>query len=99
MVAAGIDVDELKLEKDEARQLAEGIGNVASHYSVEVNPKVLAWVGLAGIIGAIYGPRIVAIRTRKALEKKAPKSEEARPSNVAVMPNFNPPNSFQSGMQ
>lgn len=90
MLAAGFDVEEMALDKEEAKQLAEGIGNVAQHYAVEVNPKVLAWAGLAGVIGAIYGPRFAAIRMKKKAKSKKGEAEQ-EPSNApANVMAFNP---------
>jgi hypothetical protein len=94
MAAAGFNNDVWKLDKVEAKELAESIGNVASHYAVEVNPKFVAWAGLLGVIGAIYGPRIALMRVAKP-KKGEPQKEEVQvtPANVTpIVPQpFIPP--------
>jgi hypothetical protein len=83
-MSKAFDFPELELEKSEAKLLADGITTVAAQYTVEVNPRVVAWAGLCGILGTIYGTRIAAWRMRKMLEKKTgekePESHE--PANV-----------------
>jgi hypothetical protein len=88
-VSKALDFDELALDRDEAKMLADGISTVAAQYTVEVNPKVVAWAGLCGIIGAVYGPRIAAYRVRKALEKKGGEKETQNNEPATVVP-FDP---------
>ena len=57
----------LKLDDDEATQIAEASANVASHYNVPISPVAQAWIGLAGTIGAIYFAKVSAIRLSKSM--------------------------------
>lgn len=88
MTVSGIaDVPELEISKDESKAMAEAIAEVASHYNATLDPKVMAWVGFAGAMGAVYGPRVAAIRLRKSMEK----SNGKNPNNLSVIkPNAGP---------
>lgn len=90
MIHAGISgatgVDELALDRTESKLLAESVAEVQSFYGNTLDPKIVAWVGLIGVAGSIYGPRIAAIKLRKTLEneqKKADKIAERSMANVA----------------
>jgi hypothetical protein len=76
-------IDELKIDKEESALMSEALAEVASHYNVAVDPKVLAWLGFAGVMGTIYGPRIGAWKMRRSAEKKG---TPVRASNVVPMP-------------
>jgi hypothetical protein len=64
-------VDELEIDNEEAKLLAAAVAEVSSHYNVVIDPKTVAWVGLAGVLGAVYAPRIASFKMRKMMEKKA----------------------------
>jgi hypothetical protein len=79
MLAKLIDWDELILDDDEARKLSDGLKEVAKHYTMEMDPKKLAWMNLSMIAGGIYGPRIIsAWRENKKKEAERPR-EVAQP--------------------
>lgn len=59
---------ELKLSDDESNRIASAAADVAKHYNIEADPKIIAWVGLGGTCIAIYGPRMYMISERKAKE-------------------------------
>jgi hypothetical protein len=90
-----------ELEPEEAKALAEGMTNVANHYSMTVDPKTVAWIALFGTLFAIYGPRIGALvvhNASKTVQKKAVVMPEGanmptpiRPVEVAP---FMPPQQF-----
>lgn len=89
---------EFELDPDEAKMLSENMVNVASQYSVEVNPKYMAWLALCGCLIAIYGPRIGAAAIRKNAKKNPQKvaEEPQQPGMLRPVPvaPFNPPQSF-----
>ncbi len=80
-------VDELEIDNEEAAMLSQAVTEVAAHYSVAIDPKVMAWIGFAGVAGAIYGPRIGAYKLRKSIEKgSAAKETKANPVVPATAP-------------
>jgi len=95
-------VPELKIEQDEARQLAEAVAKVNEYYDTAIDPKMMAWVGLFAVCGKIYGPRIVVWNIRrvasrpklqpfKAAPQRAPETapkQMATPANVITDPAF-----------
>lgn len=88
-------VEEMKLDNDEAKMIAEALANVQQHYSVVVDPKYLAWMGLIGVCVTIYAPRIgVLIMTKKAQNKKQvqnnPAENVTQMHKPVEMPAFNP---------
>lgn len=74
MVAGFADIPEIEISKEESALMAEAIAEVASHYNATLDPKAMAWFGFAGAMGAVYGPRVAAIRLRKAMEKSGGKN-------------------------
>lgn len=70
MGAQILKTPELEIDQKEAALLSRHMAEVASHYNVEIDPKVMAWVGFFGACGAIYGPRIAAFRIRKNMERE-----------------------------
>jgi hypothetical protein len=65
MLASALAVPELELTEDEAHKIAVAGADVAKHYSVELDPKTVAWVQLGMVCGSIYGSRAVAIYFRR----------------------------------
>lgn len=86
LMASRALIPELELDADESKLLADAVTEVASHYSVVVDPKVVAWAGLLGVCGSIYGPRVAAWKMRTTMENKAPRASVK--SNSAVPNNF-----------
>lgn len=65
---------EFALQPVEAKKLAEAIGTVQSHYpQAQIDPKIMAWIGLAMTGGMIYAPRIARM-AKKRRETPAPKT-------------------------
>jgi len=62
MLAGMVNVEELALEKEEAKMLAESVVEVGAFYNMEVPAKAAAWTNLIMVAGALYGPRIVVAR-------------------------------------
>jgi hypothetical protein len=76
MLAGMTKTQELMLSQDEAKSLSVASANVARHYDVGASQVMLDWTALAMCIGAIYGPRIIAIRINNAVRRpQKPKSE------------------------
>lgn len=71
MGAAALKVPELMLSKEEAGNLAKAIDNVQQHYPIVADPKMLAWVNLAAVVGATYIPRIIVASKRTKVSKPA----------------------------
>lgn len=67
MAAKFTGIGELEIDNAEAKILSDAIANVASHYNTTVDPKIMAWVGLVGVAGAVYGPRFAAYRIRSSI--------------------------------
>jgi len=89
-LAIGLKCEEIALDDKDAKLLAESIGNVTQHYHATVDPKTLAWLGLAGVIGAIYVPRVMALmatRKNQKDDKRRPVERSEGPTNVME---FNP---------
>jgi hypothetical protein len=71
-LAKGLEVSELELAEDEAKQLASAMTRVTECYDTKFNPKVMAWTNLSLMLGSIYGPRFWAIKNRKDAEAAKP---------------------------
>lgn len=67
---AAIMVPELELDESESKKLAKAIEGVTDQYKLTLDPKVSAYIDLATVCGIIYGPRAVALYTRKKTEQK-----------------------------
>lgn len=65
-----LDVEELALDPEEAKDLSEGIVEVGKHYRMDFDPKKVAIAELLIVAGNIYGTRIMAYRLRRNAEKK-----------------------------
>lgn len=76
MGAAILHVDELALDAEEAKKLADAIREVAKHYPMGIDPKKIAVANLAIVATGIYGTRAVAIY------KRAGKARQPRPMAV-----------------
>jgi hypothetical protein len=73
MAAGAFDTPELALDDDEAKQIANATAEVAKHYSVNIDPKTLAWMNFGWAVSCVYGSRVVAITMRRRNEKEAAK--------------------------
>lgn len=69
-VAARAKEDALKLDEDEATQVAEAVANVGKHYDVPISPVTQAWVALGMTVGGIYAAKIAAIKLKNSNVKK-----------------------------
>jgi hypothetical protein len=60
---------EIKLEADEAEELARDIVNCMREFGFSVSGKFAALIGLASTAAAVYAPRAVMIIQRKKMER------------------------------
>lgn len=83
-MAGAFIAPELAIEESEAKELTAALAEVNSFYGQTVDPKVIAWMGLIGVAGKVYGPRVGAFMLRRDMEKRAaPKPEPGfRPTVV-----------------
>lgn len=79
MAAGFIGAQELNIDDDESKTLAAAVAGVAAHYNVTANPKTVAWVNLATALGMVYGPRVAAIRLRRAAGRKDTAAKKSSP--------------------
>lgn len=71
MAANFTNTEELSLDEDEAKALGEATVRVAQEYDMPMpDAKTMAWVNLAKVLSVVYGPRVGAIRMRKAQERR-----------------------------
>jgi hypothetical protein len=82
-IAKIVSMPEMELDNEEAKKLSAAAVNVARFYNVEVDPKILAWVALIGVMGSLYIPRITAAAMRKKMDKE-PKTPSVQ-ANVQPM--------------
>jgi hypothetical protein len=71
----------LEISKDEAEKLATAMIGVMKYHSINVSPGTLAWIQLAGVSAAVYGPRVAI----SMAARKTAKSEKAAPGPVAPL--------------
>ena len=84
MAASALKVDELALDEEEAKVLGDAVNEVASHYDITPDPKIMAWAGLIGVCASVYGPRVMAYKIRTASDKKDRKElKKPMPQKVA----------------
>lgn len=96
MLAALTSTEELGIDKDEAKTLAEAAAAVGRHYDMNVPAKTVDWYNLIMVAGTVYGPRISFLiskgRNRRAPAPKVetiidvPKPLKARPAAPAPAP-------------
>ena len=55
-----LEAPEWEITEDEAAKLGKAVARVNAVYGgLVVSPKVSAWINLATVAGAIYGPRLI----------------------------------------
>lgn len=66
-----LSTPELQLSEDEGKKLGAAVARVNAEYgNIILPPKTAAWINLAMVGGAIYGPRVIAMKNN-AKKKKA----------------------------
>jgi hypothetical protein len=85
MGASFLKIEELAIDKDEAKNLASAVNQVKELYDIPMlDEKTEAWVNLAMPCGFIYGPRIVAHR----MNANRKKQESAKRASVTGVDHF-----------
>lgn len=74
---------ELELSEEEGDKFMKSAQHVLRHYSVKTTQKTMDTIALMGCVAGIYGPRIVAIRIRKTMERE--EAERARNPGASVI--------------
>ena len=82
MLAMQLQTPEIAIEESEGEQFMKAAQRVMRHYSVTATQKSLDAVALFGVALGMYGPRIAAIRFRKAQER----AEAKTPRRPTVVP-------------
>lgn len=84
---------------DEGTKLAQALKNLGAQYNVNPNPAVMAWLQLAGVSVAIYGPRIaLAVAARKATEaQQKARQQSPIPTSPVTMTTQSPQQGQQAG--
>lgn len=72
---------EFDLTTEEGRKLAGAVGRMSKLYDDKFNPKAVAWVDLLSTCGMIYGPRIITLRMRMAMEGQNNQPKQPVPIN------------------
>lgn len=90
----------LAVTLDEARALAKASKEVLSHYKINPNPKVMAWIQFAGVAGVIYGKRLIDALADRAKQKAAQAKPVVTPGPKEPMTQGGegmPPSEFPTG--
>lgn len=77
---------ELIIGPDEAKNLAKAVQNLMKHYSINVSPKTVALMQLAGVAAAVYAPRAIMIANRKGKEAQHKKQAQNPMSGFTPSP-------------
>lgn len=75
MLAAVVGAPEMALDKEESKMLGDAIATVNSYYNSVLDPKVVAWINLGGVVAAVYGPRAFMLRQRFRDRKPKPPTQ------------------------
>jgi len=51
----------VEIDNDEAKLLSSGVNGVMEQYKIKINEKMAAILNLCNALGAVYGPRAIAI--------------------------------------
>jgi hypothetical protein len=82
LMARIFDTPELELNDDESRKYAEALAKVSALYDDKFNPKVVAWMDLLCVTGAIYAPRVIAVNARTKAERSKNRTVNVMPINA-----------------
>ena len=92
MGASALAVPELAMSREQSKDVADAIAEVAKHYNFGVDPKTIAWFNLSCVLGGHWvGAGIVAYRRESSKPKPVVvPSVRPQPSPVITMPNADP---------
>lgn len=57
------------ITQEQGDAMVEAVTNVLAQYKIKPNPKVAAWLSLAGVMGIVYVPKVIAVRQIIAIRK------------------------------
>jgi len=69
----------LSIDKAEGDMLANATANMLAQFDITPDPKTQAIIGMIMACGAVYGPRVMLYRMRKAQER-----QETQPGTAGV---------------
>lgn len=69
--------NELAIDENEAKMLAESIVNVAREYDLSMSGKTGAMIQLIGVAAMVYMPRLISINERKKHHNVIPIDQQA----------------------
>lgn len=85
---------EFEIDKPEADLLAGALTELNRFYGKTIDPKLIAWMGVIGVCGKVYGPRVAAYGIRRKMEKPEappkPTPQSFRPTVVTPPPQPRP---------
>jgi hypothetical protein len=94
MGAAILKTPEMVMSQEESEELAKAAKRVTDLYDVPIlDEKTLAWIGLAMVVGKVYGTRAIAVAARVKGSKKQvsrPTPSERVQAGMTMMPDFSP---------
>lgn len=93
MAAAALKMPHLALGEEEAENLAKALAKVQEQYDVSLDPKTEAWINLAMVGGAVYGPRVL-VAMHLAASNKPQKQTTPKPVAEPVMNGHAPGSGF-----
>jgi hypothetical protein len=68
MASAFLHCEEIALDDEEAKRIADASRKLADFYQVAPSAESLLWLNFTGALVSVYGPRGVAIFARKKRE-------------------------------
>lgn len=83
---AHLTIEEMELDREESKQYADALAEVAKHYAVAIDPRKLAIANLLAVAGRIYGPRILAYRLRKSMTEESKPATKKAPTPITPQP-------------
>lgn len=83
MLAIALQSPLWALEEAEAKQVADSYAAMARHYDTVVSAKTIDTIRFAGVVGMVYGTRLVAASRQRKSGKPLP-TKPAKPNGHGV---------------